>query len=262
MAVQLLFYEDAVPGSGRRHAGCSVEVRGYGFCRKVNSVPLTAVEFRSTAGEYPIVFAAGAGTVQPVAVLGLRAEENLLVSEDGEWRGRYIPAFVRRYPFVFSPGGEDGRRFMLCVDEAFPGFNREGRGEALFTAAREPTPYVGRVLRFLQEYRAQFLRTRAFCSRLQELELLVPTEARYTVAGRAQALGGFLAVDRDRLKALPGDKLARMAGADELELLYLHLHSLRNFEGLRGRLPPPARDEGDASAAAMAEAAGRPVTLH
>ena len=43
-------------------------------------------------------------------------------------------------------------------------------------------------------------------------------------------LGGFMAVNRAKLKAVPGEKLAELAQTDELELLYLHLQSMRNFE--------------------------------
>lgn len=262
MTVQMLFYGHAVPVSAARHAGCSVEVRDHAFCRNVNSVPLTAAEFRSAAGEYPIVFAVSASGVQPVALLGLRAGENLFVSAQGEWQGRYIPAFVRRYPFVFS-AGEDDKRFVLCVDEAFAGFNREGRGQALFTPQGQPTPYVGKVLRFLQEYRAQFLRTRAFCRRVQELGLLEPMQARVTLGGRHLSLGGFSAVGRDKLKALTGDRLAELAGTDELELVYLHLQSLRNFEGLRSRLPPlPGPPDGVPDVSDPGAGSGERVTLH
>lgn len=260
MTVQMLFYEDAVPVSSTRHAGCSVEARDHGFCRRVNSVPLTAVEFRSAAAEYPIVFVGDRDTVQPAAVLGLRAGENLLVSEEGAWLGRYIPAFVRRYPFVFSAGPEDGR-FVLCVDEAFPGFNREGRGEALFSPEGDATAYVGRVLRFLQEYRSHFLRTRRFCRELMDLDLLQPMEARYSMAGKPQSIAGFSAVDRERLKQLSGDALARLVASDQLELVYLHLQSLRNFDVLRARLPLPAPLPLPAEPTAAADAA-RGVTLH
>jgi hypothetical protein len=235
----MLFYESAVPVRSARHHDCSVEVRDYAFCRKVNSVPLTAVEFRSAAGEYPIVFVEAGASVRPAVVLGLRQEENLLVSPEGEWLGRYIPAFVRRYPFVFSTGEED--RFVLCVDEAFHGFNREGRGEPLFTPDMQPSPYVGRVLHFLQDYRAQFLRTQAFCDRLRELDLLEPMHARVSGDGARFALAGFSVVSRERLKGLPAERLAALAASDELELLYLHLHSLRNFAPLRERLPVTAK---------------------
>lgn len=261
MTVQMLFYENAVPVSAARHAGCSVEVRGYAFCRKVNSVPLTAVEFRSAASEYPIVFVDRGEVVQPVAVLGLRREENLLVSDTGDWQGRYIPAFVRRYPFVFSSTRDD-KQFVLCVDEAFPGFNREGRGEPLFKEG-QPSPYVGRVLRFLQEYRAQFLRTAAFCRRLKELDLLEPVQARFTAGQATMSLSGFSRVNRERMKALTGDQLGDLARTDELELLYLHLHSLRNFEGLRSRLPvmPAVADSATPGPSPGGEV-GQRVTVH
>jgi hypothetical protein len=239
LTVQMLFYEQAVPLSAGRHADCAVEVRDYTFCRRVNSVPLTAVEFRSAAGEYPIVFVADGQSVQPAVVLGLRAQENLYVSDDGEWQGRYVPAFVRRYPFVFSQGTED-RHFVLCVDEAFHGFNRAGRGNALFTPDGQPSTYVERVLRFLQDYRAQFVRTRAFCARLAQLELFVPMRARVGAAGAEVSLGGFSIVDRNRLKALSGERLTELMAEDELELVYLHLQSLRNFEAMRHRLPAAA----------------------
>jgi hypothetical protein len=256
----MLLYEHAVPVSAGRHAGCSVEVRDHAFCRRVNSVPLTAVEFRSAAGEDPIVFVGGSGGVQPAVVLGLRAQENLFVTDDGRWEGRYIPAFVRRYPFVFSAGADD-RRFVLCVDEAFPGFNRAGRGEGLFLPDGQPSPYVNRVLRFLQEYRSQFVRTRAFCRRLEELGLLVPMQARVTGEGVQLSLGGFSVVDRSRLKALPADRLVELVASEELELVYLHLQSLRNFDALRRRLPPAAAPQ-EATPAMAADLPDARVTLH
>jgi hypothetical protein len=36
-------------------------------------------------------------------------------------------------------------------------------------------------------------------------------------------------VDRKGLKELPPETLAQLASTDELELVYLHLQSLRNF---------------------------------
>jgi hypothetical protein len=236
MSTQLLFYASAVPVSSARHADSSVEVKDYSFCREVNSVPLMAVEFPMAAPEYPIVFATGEDAVTPVVILGMRGKENLYVSREGTWQAKYVPAFVRRYPFVFSEQ-EEGKRFVLCVDEAFAGFNREGRGQRLFTDDKKPSPYVDNVLKFLQEYRAQFLRTQSFCRKLKELDLLEPMRAQVALATGGQfSLTGFSAVDRKKLKALPGEKFAELAQTDELELLYLHLQSMRNFNGVRDRL--------------------------
>ena len=237
MTTQLLIYETAVPVSSGRHAKCAVEAgTGFAFTRKLNSVPLMAVEFPQAASEYAVVFAQSGGDVVPVVILGARQNENLYLADDDAWRAKYVPAFIRRYPFVFSPS-EDGKTFTLCVDEAFQGLNYLGRGQALFTADGKHTPYVDNVLKFLQEYRTQFLRTQAFCKKIKELDLLEPMQAQFTLgSGEKMSLGGFHVVDRKRLKALPAETLAQLAASDELELIYLHLQSMRNFTEIKDRL--------------------------
>ena len=244
MATQLLIYETAVPITQGRHGTWSVEVGAdYAFSRHVNSVPLMAVEFSHAAPEYAIVFAGTDEAVMPAVILGMRGSENLYLTQQGAWRAKYIPAFVRRYPFVFS-SSDDGTRFTLCVDEAFGGFNQAGRGERLFDDQGKPTPYVERVLAFLQEYQAQFRRTQAFCRTLKALDLLEPMQAQVTLgSGERLSLTGFMGVNRDRLKGLAGDALAQLAKKDELELVYLHLQSMRNFEGVKDRLAVPPADE-------------------
>ncbi|MCI4677307.1 SapC family protein [Rhodoblastus acidophilus] len=235
MSTQLLIYKTAVPVTRGRHGDCYIEGSAdYGFSSEVNSVPLMAVEFPQAAGEYPIVFAGSGSEIVPAVILGVRGSENLFVSGESEWKAKYIPAFVRRYPFVFA---READRFLLCVDEEYAGFNRDGRGLRLFGEDGAPTPYVDNVLNFLKEYQAQFLRTQRFCARIGELGLLEPMQAQVkTGDGPSFSLSGFMAVNRDKLKALPAETLSELAKTDELELLYLHLQSMRNFEGLRDRL--------------------------
>jgi len=251
---QLLIYETAVPVSSARHAGSSVDSgSGYAFTRKVNSVPLMAIEFPVAAGEYAIVFAGKDDVIMPSVILGMRGNENAYLDDADGWKAKYIPAFVRRYPFVFS-ASEDEKTFTLCVDEAFEGFNKEGRGQALFDDKGKATPYVDNVLRFLQEYQAQFQRTRAFCQKLKELDLLEPMQATMSLdSGERLSLTGFLAIDRKKLKALSGEKLAELAATDELELVYLHLQSMRNFTGMTERMAVAKATEAAAEAAASDE---------
>ena len=237
MASQLLIYESAVPVSATRHGNVSVEVGAdYGFSRKVNSVPLMAVEFPHAAPEYAIVFSGTADAFIPAVILGMRGEENLYLGEGGAWQAKYVPAFIRRYPFVFS-SSQDGKTFTLCLDESYPGINREGRGQRLFGEDKKPSTYVANVLKFREQYQIEFRRTQAFCSKLKELALLEPMRAQASLpSGERLALTGFMAVNRDKLKALPGEKLAALAKTDELELLYLHLQSMRNFAAMVDRL--------------------------
>jgi len=251
MRSQLLIYESAVPVTGERHGDWSVEVGGdYTFSKSVNSVPLMAVEFPNAAPEYAIVFSGTSDAFVPAVILGMRSDENLYLGEGGSWQAKYVPAFVRRYPFVFSTS-QDGKTFTLCIDEAFPGFNQQGRGERLFGEGRKPTPYVERVLKFLEQYQMEFRRTQAFCQKLKDLDLLEPMRADANLqSGERLSLTGFMAVNRERLKALPGEKLAELAKTDELELLFLHLYSMRNFIGMGARMgsaasgaPAPAGED-------------------
>jgi hypothetical protein len=237
VATQLLIYETATPVAHSRHGDLSVEVgTDYSFSKGVNSVPLMAVEILGAAAEYAVVFGGTGDIVMPAVILGLRGEENLYLTEQGGWQAKYIPAFLRRYPFVFS-SPDEGKTFTLCIDEGFAGFNRKGRGERLFTDEKKPTPYVENVLKFLQQYQVEFRRTQAFCKKLKELNLLEPMRAQINLdSGEKMFLTGFSAIDRARLKTLSADTLAGLVKSDELELIYAHLSSMRNFQGMRDRL--------------------------
>ncbi len=237
MAKQLLIYERASPVSKQSHADSSVKVGSdYHFAKEVNSVPLMVAEFANSAVEYTIVFGGQPGELIPVVLLGIRDGENLHVDQDGRWTGTYVPAFLRRYPFVFS-SDDKATTFTLCVDEEFPGFNTEGRGERLFDSEGERTQYLQNVLGFLQAYQVQFQRTQVFTRRLEEYDLLEPMQAQFTLrSGQKLTLSGFSTINRERLKALSPERLATLMREDELELVYLHLHSLRNLTPMVERI--------------------------
>lgn len=237
MATQMLIYKNAVPLSSEAHRDMSVRTNSsFGFAETVNSVPIVAAEFRSAAGDCAIVFAGEGEAVFPVVILGLSESKNLYVSEDKSWDGRYVPAFIRRYPFVFAEGADE-KSFTLCIDTEFDGVNSDNEGERLFDSRGERTKYLEGVLGFAQDYHAQFTRTQAFCKRLMDLELLEPMQAQYrTPVGETGRLNGFSAVNREKLKTLPGDTLQEMLQADELELLFIHLQSLNNLQPLAERI--------------------------
>lgn len=251
MSKQLLIYETAVPVSAARHVNHSVEVGGdYAFSAGVNAVPLMAVEILRAATEYAVVFTTVGDDVMPAVVLGVKGDQNLYLGPDGRWKAQYIPAFIRRYPFVFS-ASQDNQTLTLCVDEAYPGLNTAGRGARLFADDGKPSPYVERVLDFLKEYQAHFIRTQTFGRHLKESGLLEPMQAKVTTPnGATLSLTGFMAVNRGKLRELSGEQLAALAKTDELELLYLHLYSMRNFSDVKDRLIGALPAETDMNAAA------------
>lgn len=243
MSSQLLIYENAVALSKERHAKHSVEVdTNYAYTKKLNALPILAAEFVAASKEYPIVFSkAGDNVIQPVVLLSLRGEENLFLDKDGNWTANYVPAFLRRYPFVFSRS-EDGTTFTLCVDEAYKGVNTEGKGERFFTDAGEPTPYVNNVLQFLQSFQAEHNRTQEFCKKLEELELFETQNAVWTSpTGEKVALTGFMCVTREKLEKVPPKMLSGMVGNGEMDWLYAHLLSLHNFNLFKEKLMASAK---------------------
>jgi len=230
MAKQLLIYNQVEPITSNKHRNLSVKAGDdYEFARSINSVPIIAAEFPNAATEYPIVFTGNDDSVIPVVILGLREEENLYINNQGKWVANYVPAFIRRYPFVFS-SSDNGKTFTLCIDEGFSGCNQEGRGERLFDVDGQQMQYLKNVLEFLKEYQAHYQRTETFCEKLKELDLLEPMSAQFTTPkGEKVNLTGFMAIDRVKLKELTGDQFKELAKTDELELTYIHIQSMRNF---------------------------------
>lgn len=261
MSKQLLIYETAIPVSAARHGGASFDpTDNYAFSAGINAVPLMAVEFLRAATEYAIVFTEAGEDIMPAAVLGVRGEQNLYLSADAHWQAKYVPAFIRRYPFVFSASA-DKKTLTLCIDETHKGFNRDNRGQRLFGDDGKPSAYLEQVLKFLQEYQAQFERTRVFGKRLKELNLLEPMQAQVTTpTGEKQTLSGFLGVQRNRLRTLSGEALSTLAKTDELELLYLHLYSMRNFNEVKDRFIGALMSAAESATADSAASAGAGTT--
>lgn len=236
MTKQLMFYEQVVPINHGRHGRWSVaqDRNNSGFAAGSMAAPLMTAEFLSAAVEYPIVFAKGSAGYAPMVMLGIENGKSLFVDADGKWTGRYIPAFIRRYPFVFAQSG-DKSQFTLCIDETYSGCDPDGReGQRLYGDDGQPAPTLQRALEFTRSFEVENRRTGEFCRLLEENNLLDPMNAQIAMPnGAKRSLTGFAVVSRERLKALEGEVLSDFFRRDVLELIYQHHVSLRNLEKLR-----------------------------
>jgi hypothetical protein len=232
MTRQMLIYDRVVPIGTDTHADVSVEpTTSFAFAREINSAPLLAVEFLAAALDHPVVFSRSNDGIFPAVLLGLRPDQNEHVGHDGMWSGGYIPAFLRRYPFVFSRADDEPEgSFTLCLDDSSPVVNRENRGERLFDAQGERTAWLESKLAFASEFHTQFHKTRAFCQRIEQLGLLEDSQARYRRRdGIDTSMGGFAVINRTRLKQVMTDDLPDLFRSGCLELCFAHLHSLQNI---------------------------------
>ena len=201
----------------------------------VNSVPVVAAEIPHAAREYTIVFSEHADGVIPLALLGVEDKQNLYVTDEGGWDAKYVPAFVRRYPFVFAQS-QDAQTYTLCIDESWQGCNREGRGERLISEQGERTPFLEKLMGFLQDFQRNSQRTTTYGQKLKDLGLLEPKEANFTLGeGKKLTLRGFMAVNREKLNALPAETLRELAQTGELEVTYAHLLSMNNLSVMLDR---------------------------
>ncbi|RYY73942.1 MAG: SapC family protein [Comamonadaceae bacterium] len=245
---QALYYDKPALLNREKHRRCRIRPsEGYGFARNANSLFVAGVEFNEACKDYAIVFTRLAGKVTPVVVLGLRTRENLYVDDQGRWDAPYVPAFVRRYPFVLAD--LPGRQMGVCIDEAYEGLGESG-GEALFDERGGNTPFLQNALDFLQRYQLEYVRTEAFCRRLEELDLLTAMDARAELAdGRSFTVADLMVVDERKFAALPDEQVLSLFRGGELHLVSMHLLSLSNLQRLVDRmaarggaeLPPPPR---------------------
>lgn len=236
MTKQLMIYENAVPISVDAHRNVAVrQGTTFGFAAALNSVPLVVAEFEKASAEYPIIFAGEGDAMTPALVVGLRSDENLCVTESGRWDGDYVPAFLRRYPFVFSGGGED-EQLTLCIDTAFDGVNEDGKGERLFDSEGNRTQYLNTMLQFASDYQTQHAVTRAFTDRLRDLDLLEAATATASLPdGSRLSLGGFQRVSADRLAALGDADVLDLFRSGMLGAIQAHLASMSRLSGLLAR---------------------------
>ncbi|MCP9916435.1 SapC family protein [Cyanobium sp. ATX 6F1] len=232
MATQLLFYNEIIPLSAERHKDWHISpVKDYSFTESTNAVPLMAIEFLNAAGDYPIVFV-GEDEVMPVILLGMQQSENLYLSPEGNWEGKYVPAFIRRYPFVLSQA-DDQEKAYLCIDESYPGFNQSQEGIALIGDDGKASEYIDGILRFLSQFQAEYQRTKVICKKLKELNLLEPKQAEAKLPnGQTKAINGFYTVERSRVLTLSSEALLELVRSGVYEMICHHLASLRNFNTL------------------------------
>lgn len=226
-----LFYKDPHPLSAERHAGKSlVRDGGYGFARATNVMPLNMVEFGMAARSYPIVFTPE-DPPAAVAILGLRQGQNLFVGPSGEWRlNHYIPAYGRRYPFIFMTHRER-EQFVLCVDEASE-LVVDGDANPFFTDG-QATEVVQSALRFCSAYQSHYDNTRAFAQALVEHDLLETHRIDVKAAGgEPLSLAGFRVINEARFRELPDKTFLEFRKQGWLPAIYHHLQSGSNWGSL------------------------------
>nr|WP_303635498.1 SapC family protein [Stenotrophomonas sp. 704A1] len=227
-----LFYTRPVPLQADVHADLRILPGKLEFAAGSNSIPLVLGEFSLALHHFPILFA-GPSAV-PMAAVGVTTD-NLFIT-DGLWDDEtYIPAYLRRHPFIFIDTGADND-FLLGIDEDSPRIVRGGEeGQPLFVDGKA-TEMVQQALEFCGQFTREHEQTQAFSKALVEKGLLVERNATVRLPdGREFNLNGFFVVDVEKLIALPDATVVEWHRNGWLALIHQHLMSLGRFNDLTRR---------------------------
>ncbi len=225
-----MFYNDLVPLSASQHADWKLVTQDKApFLATQHAIPVTIDEFVMCSRVYPIIFSAGDNPV-PLILMAMNEGVNGFVEEDGTLKvPTYVPAYVRRYPFLLAKLRPETEELSLCFDPTAPGVGPGTEGNALFDGT-EPSQTTKDILGFCEQFEAAGARTGAFMEELVRLELLMDGEVAIQPDGENTQpfiYRGFKMIDENKLRDLRGDELRKMSQNGMLPLLYAHMFSLQ-----------------------------------
>ncbi len=232
-----LFFKELVPLSSIEHASWKARpIESAPWLAAQHAVPLTVDEFTNAQRFFPIIFSSGPNPV-PLALMGLNEGVNVFVGDDGKFAEQaYVPAYVRRYPFMLAKLTPDSTELSVCFDPTADVIGDFEDGDALFEDG-QPTDATKRILSFCEQFEQAGQRTEAFIKELVDNDLLMEGEMTVQPDGGAAPFvyRGFQMVNEEKLQALRGDKLRKMNSSGLLVLVHAHLMSLALLRELFGR---------------------------
>jgi hypothetical protein len=234
----VLFYSKPEPLTPELHGKLGVKrLEGpFKFAKAGHAIPLTVGEFPLAAVTGPIIFVGDEKL--PLAVMGLNAGDNMFVRPDGMFDpGVYIPAYVRRYPFVFA-NDDTSQQMVLCVDRNAE-FVVEGGDLPFFDAKGQPSDYTKACMEFCNNFEVERQRTVSFIQLLNDLDLFELKTATFTPptqeglpAGQPQKIAEYFGVSEEKLNKLPAEKYVELRDNGALGQIYAHLLSLVGWDRL------------------------------
>ncbi|MBC7602483.1 MAG: SapC family protein [Ramlibacter sp.] len=224
-----LFYNALEPLSSDTHAAFKLRMQDRAkFLVGQHAIPITVDEFVAAQRSLPIVFTTGDDAI-PIALMGLNEGVNVFIDDDGKMVDEpiYVPAYIRRYPFMLARLRPDAEELSLCFDPTADTLGAFEDGEPLFEDGK-PTEIVQNILTFNEQFEQAGARTANFMTELRELGLLMDGEVTLQMQGFEQPFiyRGFQMINEEKLNDLRGDQLRKIQKSGLLALIYAHMFSL------------------------------------
>jgi hypothetical protein len=231
-----LFYNQLEPLSSNVHAHFKTRTaQSAPFLARAHAIPITVDEFVAAQRFYPIVFSVGDDPV-PLALMGLNEGVNVFVDDEGKLlQTTYVPAYVRRYPWMLARLREDAQELSLCFDPLSGLVGDYEEGEKLFDGEK-PSEITNSILKFCEEFELAGQRTNQFVKELREAGLLIEGEVSIQPNNEGQPFvyRGFQMVSDENFRELRGDVLRKMNQNGMLPLIVAHMLSLPMIRDIFG----------------------------
>lgn len=246
-----LFYKNLQPLSSTTHGGYRARStdRAPHFAN-AHAIPVTIEEFVHAQRYTPIVFSVGENPV-PLALMGLNEGVNVFVDADGKpLQQFYVPAYVRRYPYLLARLQPDAPELSLCFDPESDLIGEYDEGTPLFDGDK-PAEALNNILKFCEDFEVAGQRTNAFVKELEAMDLLIDGEVSIqpSESGQPFVYRGFRMVDEQKFRDLDAEALHKINQNGMLPLIIAHLFSLslvRDIFGrqmAQGKVPTPTAGE-------------------
>lgn len=242
-----IFYKNLQPLSSSLHSNFKSRTSDKApYLANNHAIPLTIDEFAHAQRFFPIVFSTGENPV-PLGLLGLNEGVNVFVDDEGKpYNPFYIPAYVRRYPYMLARLKPDAQELSLCFDPDSGLVGDFEDGAPLFDGEK-PSEQLNAILKFCEEFEVSAQRTSAFVKELEAMDLLIDGEVTIQPEGAEQPFiyRGFKMVSEEKLRDMRGDELRKINQNGILALITAHLFSLslvREIFGKQmqlGKVPTP-----------------------
>ncbi|BCE02883.1 SapC family protein [Marinicellulosiphila megalodicopiae] len=230
----LNFYSEPTALNREEHKDLAFTVSNdFSFTSKINSVPVTGIEFFEASRDMPILFSKDEkGNYFPIALLSLMNESHNFLEEDGSWSEAYQPAFIRRYPFVLTDEG------TVCFDAKAAHFTAEANEstQTLFDEKGENTKALNNAIQFLNAFNEQHKQTTEFCEQAKQLDIFKPLNIKVNIEKSGPlALNGMFCIDEKKLGELSEEVVIKWFKSGWIAWSYAHLHSIGALKRLLKR---------------------------
>jgi len=221
-------YKDLILLDKEKHKDLKLSLSGdLFFAKSLPAIPLLINEIALVGNTFPIVFTADKepGLVALVSI----NNKNVAINAEGKWIAKYVPAYLKKYPFALATTEKDSLNRVVLIDEESPLFS--DTGVPLFEENGESSKILVNIIDFLSSYEQTMQVTKETAAIISQSGILEDREISIGEGKEKRVLiKGFKVVNKEKLHDLSDEVLAEWVRKGIITLIDIHLKSLENIQ--------------------------------